>query len=177
MKTHTSRAGNVAVEVVVGIVAVVGVVLGIAAIKATGPVSALSQKVDEMSTRIDALGSLAGRADQVEQDVKMVRNSIAALGPEIAGIKEQLAKKPEVTPLKGKEGAVAGEGKKGKDGAVVGEGAGAAPVGPGTIHTIKERDTLGRLAKQYKTTSAAIEKLNPNLNPSKLKIGMKVRVK
>lgn len=173
MKTYTSKSGNVAVEVVVGIVAVVGVVLGIAAIKAAGPVNALSQKVDEMSTKVDSLQSLAGRADQMEQDVKAVSRSLAALGPEVAAMKEQLAKKPDpvaATPKGGKDATGVKDGKKV-------DGAGDQAVASGAVHTVKSGDTLGKIAKQYKTTVATLEKLNPGLNSSKLKIGAKVKVK
>ena len=57
------------------------------------------------------------------------------------------------------------------------DGASEAATGPGTFHTIKERDTLGKVAKQYKTSVDAIEKLNPGINPSKPKLGAKIRVK
>ena len=44
-------------------------------------------------------------------------------------------------------------------------------------HTIKSGDTLGSLAKKHGTTVAAIQKLNPGVNPSKLRVGQKIRVK
>ena len=47
----------------------------------------------------------------------------------------------------------------------------------GTYHTIVSGDSFGKLAAKYNTTAAKIQELNPNLDPTKLKIGQKVRVK
>ena len=44
-------------------------------------------------------------------------------------------------------------------------------------HTVVEGDTFGSLAKKYNTTSDAIQKLNPDVEPAKMRIGQKIRVK
>lgn len=44
-------------------------------------------------------------------------------------------------------------------------------------HTIVEGDKFFNLAKQYGTTQKAIEELNPGVDPTKLQIGQKVRIK
>lgn len=44
-------------------------------------------------------------------------------------------------------------------------------------HTVVEGDTFGSLAKKYHTTSDAIQKLNPDVEPTKMRIGQKIRVK
>ncbi len=44
-------------------------------------------------------------------------------------------------------------------------------------HTVVEGDTFGSLAKKYHTTSEAIQKLNPDVEPTKMRIGQKIRVK
>lgn len=44
-------------------------------------------------------------------------------------------------------------------------------------HVIKSGENFGVLAKKYGTTVAAIQKLNPDVNSSKLKVGQKIRVK
>ena len=90
MKTYISRDGNVAVEVVVGIVAVVGVVLGIAAIKSSGSVNA---KFEEMNTRLNDMGTAVAGIPTLDQDVRQVKNSVALLGQDIQVLKDQLAKK------------------------------------------------------------------------------------
>jgi len=45
------------------------------------------------------------------------------------------------------------------------------------FHTIKSGESFGALAKKYGTTVAAIQKLNPGVNPSRLQVGQKIRVK
>lgn len=44
-------------------------------------------------------------------------------------------------------------------------------------HTIVEGDTFSKLAKQYETTTQTIQDLNPGVDPAKLQIGQKIRVK
>lgn len=44
-------------------------------------------------------------------------------------------------------------------------------------HTIKEGDTFGHLAVKYNTTSKRIQELNPKVDPAKIQIGQKIRVK
>ncbi len=55
-----------------------------------------------------------------------------------------------------------------------------APVvesGEEVYHTIEDGDYFGKLAETYGTTSKRIQELNPDLDPTKLQIGQKVRVK
>lgn len=46
-----------------------------------------------------------------------------------------------------------------------------------TYHTIEEGDMFSSLAIKYKTTSKRIQELNPDVDPTKLQIGQKIRVK
>lgn len=168
MKTHISSQGNVAVEVVVGIVAVVGVVLGIAAIKSSGSVNT---KFDGIETRLNSVETAVTGIQQLDAEVRQVRSSVAIVGAlqqDVQGIKDQLAKKSEPAPVKG-GAAVGGKAKT--------EGNAEVAAGPGTFHTIQAHDTLGKIARERGTTVAALEKLNPNLNPNRLKPGTKIRVK
>ena len=43
-------------------------------------------------------------------------------------------------------------------------------------YTVKSGDTLGAIAKREGTSLSAIEKLNPGINPNRLRIGQKIRV-
>lgn len=54
-------------------------------------------------------------------------------------------------------------------------GEAAAPAA--TEYTIRRGDTLDRIAKQHGTTVAALQKLNPRLNPRRLLPGTKIRVR
>lgn len=44
-------------------------------------------------------------------------------------------------------------------------------------HTIRSGDNFWNIAKRYGTTASRLEALNPNLDPTDLKVGQKVRVK
>ena len=50
-------------------------------------------------------------------------------------------------------------------------------AGEEVYHTIESGDTFGHLAVKYETTSKRIQELNPDLDPTKLQLGQKVRVK
>lgn len=44
-------------------------------------------------------------------------------------------------------------------------------------HTVADGDLVGRIAKQYGTTSAKIAELNPDINIDRISIGQRIRVK
>ena len=44
-------------------------------------------------------------------------------------------------------------------------------------HTVTDGDLVGRIAAQYGTTTRRIKELNPELNPDKISIGQRIRVK
>ncbi|MBR5595334.1 MAG: LysM peptidoglycan-binding domain-containing protein, partial [Alistipes sp.] len=44
-------------------------------------------------------------------------------------------------------------------------------------HTVIDGDLVGRIAAQYGTTTRRIKELNPELNPDKISIGQRIRVK
>ena len=49
--------------------------------------------------------------------------------------------------------------------------------GDAVYHTIVSGDYYGKLAEQYGTSSSKIQELNPDVDPTKLQIGQKIRVK
>lgn len=53
----------------------------------------------------------------------------------------------------------------------------AVAAGDEVYHTIESGDTFGHLAVKYDTSSKKIQELNPDLDPTKLQLGQKVRVK
>lgn len=57
------------------------------------------------------------------------------------------------------------------------KGSGAATNSNATYHVIKSGDTFGHLAAKYHTTSKRIQELNPKVDPAKIQIGQKIRVK
>ena len=50
-------------------------------------------------------------------------------------------------------------------------------AGDAVYHTIESGDTFGHLAVKYDTSSKKIQELNPDVDPTKLQLGQKVRVK
>ena len=50
-------------------------------------------------------------------------------------------------------------------------------AGQEVYHTIESGDTFGHLAGKYETSSKKIQELNPDVDPVKLQIGQKIRVK
>lgn len=44
-------------------------------------------------------------------------------------------------------------------------------------HTVADGDLVGRIASKYGTTVRRIQELNPNLNPDRIRIGQRIRVK
>ena len=159
MKNNTSTSGNVGIQVVAAVLSVVAIILGIAAIQSG---NSSKNTVKDLQMRLD---SEVATIAQVETDVRslkaMTQSAVMSLSQEIAALRDQMTKKPEPVVEKGK-----GKGKED-----------ATPTGPGTQHTVKSGDTLGKLAKQYDTSVDAIEKLNPGLSARNLRVGKKIRVK
>ena len=46
----------------------------------------------------------------------------------------------------------------------------------GKVHKIQNGDTFAKLAKKYNATVSALMKANPNVNPSRLKIGQEIQI-
>lgn len=57
------------------------------------------------------------------------------------------------------------------------KGSGGATNSNATYHVIKSGDTFGHLAAKYHTTSKRIQELNPKVDPARIQIGQKIRVK
>ena len=69
-----------------------------------------------------------------------------------------------------KEGQIKKTGLIKKDEAIIGTGSG------GTVYTVKRGDTLGGIAKQYKTTYQKLAELNKISNPNRISVGQKINV-
>lgn len=53
----------------------------------------------------------------------------------------------------------------------------SSPTPAGEFHTIQKGDTFWSLSRKYNIPVATLEKLNPNVNPNKLSIGQRIRLK
>jgi LysM repeat protein len=164
MKNNTSISGNVGIQVVAAILSVVAIILGIAAFQSG---NSSKNTVKELQMKLDSeISSVAQVEDSVKQLRTQTQNAVMSLSTEIVGLRDQMTKKPEAAPKEEKAKDAKG-GKKEE----------AAPTGPGTYHTIKAGDTFGKLAKEYGTSTEAIEKLNPGVTSKNLRVGKKIRVK
>ena len=68
-----------------------------------------------------------------------------------------------------KAGQIKKTGLVSKDEAIIGTGSG------GTVYTVKRGDTLGGIAKQYKTTYQKLAELNKISNPNRISVGQKIK--
>ena len=107
----------------------------------------------------DSFGKLAGKYNTTSAKIQ-------ELNPDLDPTKLQIGQKVKVEPNTKAKPAE----KKAEAPAVVEDA-------NGTYHTIVSGDSFGKLAGKYNTTSAKIQELNPDLDPTKLQIGQKVRVK
>jgi LysM repeat protein len=165
MNDTSSSTPRIAAIVLV-ILAVVGILLG-----ASGLMSVMSVKKAVEDLKVKADGDL-GRAGDLENDVRSMnakmQTQFGTLNRDLVALRDQYSNSvaKAVAPVKGDAAGV-----KKNDKAV-------QPADPnGVYHTIKPGDFLGRVAKQYGTTVDAILKLNPGLDPKKVKKGQKVRVR
>jgi LysM repeat protein len=114
----------------------------------------------------DEIRMLAGRS---QDGMEEMNRRVLAMRVELTNlVARQSAPPPPKVEAKKEEAAV----KKDQKAPVA-----AVPAGPGVYHTIATGDTFGRVAKQYGTKTDALEKLNPGVNASHLKLGQKIRVK
>ena len=147
------------------IVGIVGFALGAAGLvlalkaksgadKASADVATISGTVAELSGQITAkanasdVTALSGDLAQFKADSKATFDTLQA---EVAKIGSAKAK---ATTTNGKA-AVAGNGE----------------------YIIKSKDTLGGIAKSLGTTAKALQELNPEVKPTALKVGSKIKTK
>ena len=114
----------------------------------------------------DTFGSLAVKYETTSKKIQ-------ELNPDVDPTKLQLGQKIRV-----KGGKPAAKEEK-KEAAKVEEAKPAAKANDGeaVYHTIESGDTFGHLAGKYDTSSKKIQELNPDLDPTKLQLGQKIRVK
>ncbi len=152
---------------------VVAVIALIAAGMAFNAAWKSKKQIDELSVRADqaveAQKQTATQVDNLAQNVQQLLNQI---GAKINEMSNQIAllKTPPPPPVKTETADKAG--KKAADGTTTET---AAPPS-GKTYTIKEGDTLGRVANRLNLKLADLEKANPGLNPNRMKIGQKINL-
>ncbi len=115
-------------------------------------------------------GDLRASTAKTENDLRSLRegvqNALTQVGTEIGTLRAQITKVEEAQKAR----AAAPAGKN---------GAAAAPTGvlnaDGT-YTVGTGDTFSKIARKFAVKMDAIEAENPGLDPTKLRVGQKIRI-
>ncbi len=173
---HGPGAANLVIIALAAVAIVVGAVALVAGLNARKAADALKQELAVQSGKVDtadqSLRNLTGQTErlfgQVGQQFTTINERMNAMAGKIA----TLTPAPKPVP------AVAGlvpAGAAPVAGAQHASAAGAAAPS-GKTHEIASGDNFGKIAKKYGISVAALEKANSDVNPSKLKIGQKIRL-
>jgi LysM repeat protein len=168
-----SRENNSMLPIGTMIVAVLALAVGgFGAIKA----SSLQKTVDAQAPQVakidgleSQLGSVSATADKSAKDIsslsRSTQDAVTQIGNMLAEINAKLLKMEEAAK---KPAAAAGKGGKGPRAEVV--------AGPGE-YVIKAGDTFSKIGKANGGfTGAEVASVNPDVNPSKLKVGQKIKL-
>jgi LysM repeat protein len=137
-----------------------GLVLGI---KAKGAAQLASDEAALAKTQVSELSAqLASKASA---------DAVAALQADLAATKEQTAKNEAEFAA-----AIVALQKVAAAPKSTGSGKSASPAGPGE-YVVAKGDNLGSIAKKNGISLKAIQDLNPGVNPNRLQIGQKLKVK
>jgi LysM repeat protein len=147
--------------------AVVGIALGAAGlylgVTGRGGETRQDDRLSELEQKVERM---AGAQEELQGQLRglytTTRNSLDALGSQITGLRDELKPQPPL-PQAADAAATAGEG----------DGAAAAS---GKTYTVRAGDLLGKIAKTHGTTVDAILKVNPGLNPARLKVGKPINM-
>ncbi len=131
-------------------------------ISGRGQASLQSDRISELEQRVDRL---SGASEEITGQIRGLHSSTRSALQEVSAQMNQLR-----TDLSGRAPAAA----PAQDAAATQT---AAPSEPsGKTYVIRAGDLLGKVAKQQNTTTAAILKANPGLNPNRLKVGQVINL-
>ncbi|MFH0907879.1 MAG: LysM peptidoglycan-binding domain-containing protein [bacterium] len=171
-------------ESTIRLLAVFGIVIGLAGVGAGGTAIYYQVKGKEAAVQVDArladieqkLSMLPSEISRVEKDLRgqvqnQIRNvaqmqdgSLNAVRLEVSELRDQLTaltnkpapvEPPAQTPDTGME---------------------EQPSGPGGTYVIQSGDTYGKIARKQGATISAIQDANPGVDPSRLKIGQTIQL-
>ncbi len=155
----------------VGVIAgALGLILAIVALVKLSTVQKTVAAHDAEIPKIATIeGDLRAATAKTENDLRGLRegvqNALTQVGTEIGTLRAQITKVEEAQKAK----AVAPAGK----------GGAAAPTGvlnaDGT-YTVGSGDTFAKIARKFAVKMDAIEAENPGLDPTKLRVGQKIRI-
>jgi LysM repeat protein len=138
-----------------------GLVLGI---KAKGAAQLASDEAAAAKAGVEQVGTaLASKA--AAADLELLKGDLAATKQQTEANEKALAE--QITALQKVAAAPKAAAANGKS---------AAPAGPGE-YVVAKGDNLGSIAKKNGISLKAIQDLNPGVNPNRLQIGQKLKVK
>lgn len=148
----------------------IGLLIGVfGMVKATKLEKIVATQGEELLKIETVRGEVQSLGTKVDNDIRSlssnVNNVLSQVGAEIGTIKGQIAKLEEAAK---KPAPVAAAGK-------------GAAVATGTVdangnYTVAPGDTINKIAKKFATKVDSIEAENPGLNPTKLRVGQKIKI-
>ncbi|MBM4153541.1 MAG: LysM peptidoglycan-binding domain-containing protein [Lentisphaerae bacterium] len=177
---HGPGMTNLLIIALAAVAIVVGAVALVAGLNARKAVDALRADIEvqgaTVATADQNLRNLTGQSDRLFRQVGEQFTGVNSRLNEMAGRIATLTAPPKpAAPVAGLAPAGAAPVAGVQKAAAPGGAAAAAPAAPsGKTHKIESGDNFGKIAKKYGISVAALEKANPNVNPSKLKIGQAI---
>ena len=170
-------------ESTIRLLAVFGIIIGLAGAGAGGTAIYYQMKGKEAAVQVDArladieqkLSALPNEIARVENDLRgqvqnQVQNAAQMQDGTISAVRLEVSQlRDELTALTNKPAPI-------EPPAPMLDVGMEQPPGPGGPYVIQSGDTYGKIAKKYGTTSSAIQDANPGVDPSRLKIGQTINL-
>lgn len=176
--SRDSSSSNSVLPLVGVIAGALGLILAIVAlVKLSTIQKAVTSQGDEIAKVATLEGDLRAATAKSESDLRGLRegvqNALTQVGTEIGTLRAQITKVEEAQKAKPAPApaAAAGATKSGT----------AAPAATGVLnadgtYTVGAGDTFSKIARKFNVKMDAIEAENPGLDPTKLRIGQKIRI-
>lgn len=168
-----SRENSPSILPFVGVgLGIVAVILAGVALAKLGSVKTLKADVEVMKEQVSSMSGDVGRAGEKAERASSSLNNLAtqtqrgfdAVTAEIGNLRTDVNKLAAAKPA-----AKPAAGAAAKDGA-------PAAAGPGGDYTVKSGDTPSKIAKAHGVTVSALLAANPDLEPTKMKVGQKINL-
>lgn len=173
LSRDSSSSSNNILPMVAIAIGGIGLLIGIfGMVKATKLEKAMATQNEEISTKISSVeNDVRSATAKNENDIKGLRDGVqsalTSVGTEMGAIRAQITKLEEAAKKPAPVAAAAGKGGKAVATGTV-DANGNYTVGPG--------DTISKIAKKFAVKVDSIEAENPGLNPTKLRVGQKIKI-
>jgi LysM repeat protein len=159
--------------VLASVISVVAVILAIVALVIGFSASKMKTEMGEQMAQIrEQVGAVSQESQNVQTQLRQLdvqtQRALVIVGNKIQTLETKMT--PPPPPV------VTGGGNKTAGGTTAGGITAQAPVTAGGTYAIKAGDILEKVAKKHGTTVEALQRLNPGLDPRRLKIGTQIKV-